>query len=732
MMMRPVAAVGSLEPVHVDARFSEKALGLSMEYLEDPTGTRDIAGIVADQEAGWRKSGKLSLAFGFTQSVYWFRFKVRYEEGMKEPIMMELDYPLLDHVDLYVPNLSGAYDKKSLGDKRPFEEREVIHRYFVFPLSPTPGEVTYYMQVRTESSLHFKAMLWSQRAFIKQLNMTLPVLWAFFGMMIAMSIYNFLIFLSIRDVGYLVLVLFIIFISMVQFALNGFAFQYLWPNWIWWANNCVPVLLSLAMMTGLVSVRMLFGAWIAKSRTVFFMTYLSGLSLSACVLFSLFGPYSVSMRLAIYLSILTIIIMIILMAMAFGVGEYRATRLAFRASGGILSAILGGGAYALMSLGVLPVNFLSTYGFQIGNVLMVFFLSFAFSDRFTLMKDAMKTGAHIYDILREFSTAYQKEKRETNERQSDNQMDDLEENFTAFIQKLKLTLRDVTEKTEVLDDSSKHLTELSVQMISGIESVGMKSQEVTGSARGMDEAMQRIVGAMKQTMGHTDLVADSTGSMHQAITQIVANANTASEITRKAVEQVGLASSKIEELGESAQEITKVTMLITEISSQTNLLALNATIEAARAGESGKGFAVVANEIKALSRQTAEATEQIKLRIEANQETTDQAIREIVQISKIVDKVNQIVTTIAAAVENQSLMAQTITDSIGKASAGISSVNDEVGQGSRMAEHISKDIASVHDAVEKMSDISTSVVEKAEALATLSAHLKDLLGQFRL
>ena len=57
--------------------------------------------------------------------------------------------------------------------------------------------------------------------------------------------------------------------------------------------------------------------------------------------------------------------------------------------------------------------------------------------------------------------------------------------------------------------------------------------------------------------------------------------------------------------------VSTVTRQIDTIANQTNLLALNATIEAARAGELGRGFAVVATEVKALSRHTRDATEQI-------------------------------------------------------------------------------------------------------------------------
>ena len=74
--------------------------------------------------------------------------------------------------------------------------------------------------------------------------------------------------------------------------------------------------------------------------------------------------------------------------------------------------------------------------------------------------------------------------------------------------------------------------------------------------------------------------------------------------------------------------------MIQDIAEQTNLLALNATIEAARAGEAGKGFAVVATEVKELAKQTAEATEDIRQRIEAIQNSSHEAIQSISEIGR--------------------------------------------------------------------------------------------------
>lgn len=95
---------------------------------------------------------------------------------------------------------------------------------------------------------------------------------------------------------------------------------------------------------------------------------------------------------------------------------------------------------------------------------------------------------------------------------------------------------------------------------------------------------------------------------------------------RALAESVTAIEEQLPGLSDALGRISRVAAGISAIARQTNLLALNATIEAARAGEAGRGFAVVAGEVKALARQTAEATAEIDITLQNLADQTRQLI----------------------------------------------------------------------------------------------------------
>jgi len=82
---------------------------------------------------------------------------------------------------------------------------------------------------------------------------------------------------------------------------------------------------------------------------------------------------------------------------------------------------------------------------------------------------------------------------------------------------------------------------------------------------------------------------------------------------------------KIDDMASKMGEVEALVADVRTIADQTNLLALNAAIEAARAGEAGRGFAVVADEVRKLSQNSNDFSNQINGVVDAALTNIDEA-----------------------------------------------------------------------------------------------------------
>jgi methyl-accepting chemotaxis protein len=169
-------------------------------------------------------------------------------------------------------------------------------------------------------------------------------------------------------------------------------------------------------------------------------------------------------------------------------------------------------------------------------------------------------------------------------------------------------------------------------------------------------------------------------------------------------------------LGRSADEISAVVDLITQIAQQTNLLALNATIEAARAGEHGAGFAVVAAEVKTLSQQTEKATAEITGKVRQIQKDATGAVSAIADIVGTIAELRAGADAIARSVAAQQTATSRIADTVESLAAGSRSVG--------------RDIDSVRDAANETGQVASVVFEEAKSVADAAQRLREELARF--
>jgi methyl-accepting chemotaxis protein len=238
-------------------------------------------------------------------------------------------------------------------------------------------------------------------------------------------------------------------------------------------------------------------------------------------------------------------------------------------------------------------------------------------------------------------------------------------------------------------------------------------------AEAADRASSRTAGAAKasgEASTNVRDIASAADELAASVSEIDRQVAQSNAITTKAVSEAARTNDAVKELDEAGRRIGDVIKLITDIAEQTNLLALNATIEAARAGDAGRGFAVVAGEVKALSSQTAKATDEIGAQIAAMQGATRRSIQAIAGIERTIQEIGEISGAIATAVTEQGAATQEIARSVEVAARRTGDTVTEV--------------VSVGEATENTRASAASVKTVADDLAAAAAKIRDQVDQF--
>jgi methyl-accepting chemotaxis protein PixJ len=264
--------------------------------------------------------------------------------------------------------------------------------------------------------------------------------------------------------------------------------------------------------------------------------------------------------------------------------------------------------------------------------------------------------------------------------------------------------------TTANEGSVQELSKEALQQAEEISTTLDRIQEMSESIKAVVNSAQEAKMAVREA---TEQVAEGDLAMNKTVDGILA--------IRETVAQT---SKKVKRLGESSQKISKVVNLIGTFAEQTNLLALNAAIEAANAGEQGRGFAVVAERVRALAKQSAQATAEIEGLVTEIQTETNEVVaamesgtEQVVMGTKLVDETKQSLTKISAVSDRISHLVEAIANS-----AAAQSETSEV---------VSQTVSDVAAISNKTLTEATRVSAAFKELLAVAQELQTSTGQFK-
>jgi signal transduction histidine kinase len=363
-------------------------LGKTMSVFEDVRGDASIEDITSPAlQASFRPHDKAVLNAGYSRSVFWLRLDLHYQPVQLEgaqPWLLELAYPPLDHLELYLPAPEGGFRlAQRTGDALPFASREIKQHNYLFELKLPPNQPQrIYLRLQSQGSIQAPLTLWAPNAYLEEQPARIYVLGIIYGVLLVMLIYNLFIFLSVRDTSYLYYIFYIASFGLYQVSVNGAGIEYFWPNNPWWANAATPFLIGSAALFGCQFARSFLhtaehSPWVDRILLVMMACGAGVMVLAVTV------SYALALRLATFLALAFTVVIFVAGVLAWlrGMRVARYFIIAW-------SAFLAGGAInTLMVLGYLPNVFLTMYASQIGSALEVGLLSLALADRINAMKE---------------------------------------------------------------------------------------------------------------------------------------------------------------------------------------------------------------------------------------------------------------------------------------------------------------------------------------------------------
>ncbi|AYC33603.1 hybrid sensor histidine kinase/response regulator [Pseudomonas cavernae] len=203
------------------------SLGPYLSYHEDPSGQLSLEQVRALPNAAFIPIRNQHANLGKNTSTWWFKVRLNNLRAHDLAGYVEVNYALLDDLQLYLIGPDGQIKRQASGDRFAFSQRPVQVNNFWFPVALPAGETTLLLRVQSTSTIFVPLLFSTYAASAAAQEFLTGMNGAFYGVLFAMFCYNLFLFFSLREPSYFWYLVYILNIGLLAASFDGLLFQLL-------------------------------------------------------------------------------------------------------------------------------------------------------------------------------------------------------------------------------------------------------------------------------------------------------------------------------------------------------------------------------------------------------------------------------------------------------------------------------------------------------------------------
>lgn len=351
-------------------------IGSHVSILEDPTSNLELKDIRTSKS--FVPSAVAIPNLQLSKSDFWLKFSIT-NQSNQEHLILALEYPMLGKCEFYALE-DGQVQKISYNSV--FSNRKYKHQNFLFDVRILPGTTEdFFLRVKSTEQMVLPLILGTPKTIAENLA-TNDLAWGLFmGLIFVMVLYNFFIYLSVKDTSYLYFVLYSLFIGLSSITLSGYTYRLILYNHPELNHLGIIIFPGLAGIAGNLFM-MHFLQTKENSPRMHKFIYLPILLYFIAVILRVIGFDQASFRAIDFAAISTVIITFTI-TISLSLAGYRPAKLFLLAFTLFFTGLL---LFVLRNLGVVPYNNLTNYTKETGTALDVILLAFALADKINTFK----------------------------------------------------------------------------------------------------------------------------------------------------------------------------------------------------------------------------------------------------------------------------------------------------------------------------------------------------------